>query len=93
MKYKIIVEPEAVVDLQNIYKYILEQDSQNKALTFISQLKHSIKSLEEMPYRCRQSHYIDDKDVRDLIYKKYTVVFKVIDSSIHILTIFRQRAF
>lgn len=46
-----------------------------------------------MPYRCRESLYIDDKDVRDMIYKKYTIVFKIINENIHILTVFRQRAF
>lgn len=93
MKYTIIVEPEALNDLKNIYRYISEQDSATKASKFISELHSSIRSLDEMPYRCRESLYIDDKDVRDMIYKKYTIVFKIINENIHILTVFRQRAF
>lgn len=93
MKYTIIVEPEALADLKNIYRYISEQDSTTKASKFISELHISIQSLDEMPYRCRESLYIDDKDVRDLIYKKYTIVFKIIDDKIHILTVFRQRSY
>jgi plasmid stabilization system protein ParE len=93
MKYAIIVEPEALKDLENIYNYISGQDSKSKAATFISELSNSIKSLQEMPYRCRESYYIDDKDTRDFIYKKYTIVFKIINTTIHILTIFRQRDF
>ena len=93
MKYEIVVEPEAQNDLQNIYNYISKQDSKTKAQTFITELYSSIKSLEEMPFRCRNSVYSDDKDTRDLIYKSYTIVFKVINESIHILSIFRQRAF
>ncbi|PHQ66050.1 MAG: hypothetical protein COB99_00590 [Sulfurimonas sp.] len=46
-----------------------------------------------MPYRCRKSYYVDDEDTRDLIYKKYTIVFKIIENNIHILTLFRQRTF
>ena len=91
MIYNIIVEPEAISDLQNIYKYISEQDSINKAKGFIQELQRSINSLDEMPYRCRKSYYVDDEDTRDLIYKKYTIVFKVIENNIHILTLFRQR--
>jgi plasmid stabilization system protein ParE len=93
MKYKIIVEPEAQNDLQTIYNYIAIKDSKTKAVTFITELYNSIKSLEEMPFRCRNTLYTDDKDTRDLIYKGYTIVFKVIDKNVHILSIFRQRAY
>lgn len=76
MNYNIIVEPEALSDLHNIYDYILKQDSKNRAATFISELNNSIKSLEKMPYRCRQSHYVDDNNVRDLIYKNILLFLK-----------------
>lgn len=65
MNYNIIIEPEALSDLHNIYNYILE-----------SELNNSIKSLEKMPYRCRQSHYVDDNNVRDLIYKNIQLFLK-----------------
>lgn len=93
MNYNIIVESEALEDLQNIYSYISEQDSRNKARKFIFELQKKINSLSQMPYRCRKSYYIDDEDTRDLIYKKYTIVFKIIEQNVHILTLFRQRTF
>ena len=46
-----------------------------------------------MPHRCRKSYYVDDENTRDFIYKKYTIVFKIVDSNVHILTLFRQREF
>lgn len=46
-----------------------------------------------MPHRCRKSYYTDDDNTHDLIYKKYTIVFKVIEQQVHILTIFKQRAY
>ena len=58
-----------------------------------SELQKNINSLDEMPYRCRKSYYVDDENTRDLIYKKYTIVFKIIENEIHILTLFRQRVF
>ena len=93
MKYEIIVELEAQNNLQTIYSYISMQDSKTKAQTFITELYSSIKSLEEMPFRCRNTLYSDDKDTKDLIYKGYTIVFKVIDNKVHILSIFRQRTY
>ena len=63
----------------------------NRANTFISELKKHIKTLNEMPQRCRKSYYTDTKDTHDLIYKKYTTVFQIIENRVHILTIFRQK--
>jgi len=93
MLYNVIIEPEALEDLQNIYSYISQNDSKNKARNFISELQEKMHSLTRMPYRCRKSYYIDDEDTRDLIYKKYTIVFKIIEQNVHILTLFKQRVF
>ena len=93
MIYKIIVEPEALSDLKAIHAYITEQDSNSKANKFILELKKAIESLSSMPMRCRSSLYIDDETIRDLIYKKYTIVFQVKEKTVHILTIFRQRSY
>ena len=46
-----------------------------------------------MPTRCRKSYYSDDVNVKDLIYKSYTIVFKVIDKRVHILSVFRQKEY
>ena len=93
MFYKIVVEWEAFADLLNIKSYITKQDTQNKANQFISELQNSINTLNEMPTRCRKSYYTTDENTHDLIYKKYTIVFKIIDDKVHILTIFKQRTY
>ena len=93
MTYRIVVEPEALQDLQNIIDFITQNDSRTKALNFASELKENIKSLSQMPMRCRKSLYLDDENTRDLIYKGYTTVFQIRNDTIHILSIFRQQAF
>ena len=91
MIYKIIVEPEALKDLFFIKKYITEQDTLNKASKFISELRANLKTLNEMPERCRKSYYSDEPNTHDLIYKKYTTVFQIRENRVHILSIFRQK--
>ncbi len=91
MKYNIIVEPEALQDLFNIKLYITKQDSQIKANNFIFELKATIKTLDEMPQRCRKSFYTNSSNTHDIIHKGYTIVYKIIDKNVHILTVFRQR--
>jgi len=93
MHYKIIVEPEALDDLINIKSYITQQDSITKANNFISELKKVIKSLESMPQRSRKSLYSSSENTHDIIHKGYTIVYKIINNNVHILTIFRQRSY
>jgi len=93
MTFNIIVEDEAKQDLLNIYKYICKNDSQPKAKNFILELQKKIQSLDSVPYRCRNSYYTDNQNTKDLIHKKYTIVFKVINNNIHVLTVFRQKSY
>jgi len=92
MIYNIVVEPEAISDLINI-KLFISKDSPNRANNFITELKDKIKTLQNMPQRCRKSLYTQVKDSYDLIHKRYTIVYKIINDNVHILTIFRQRAY
>ncbi len=93
MTYKIIIQPEAIDDLYTIKSYITRSDSIKKANKFISELKQSIKSLDTMPMRCRKSYYTDDENSHDLIYKKYTIVFKIIKDTVYVVSVFRQREY
>ncbi len=93
MIYSVMIEPEAFQDLLRIQIYITEEDALSKANQFILELKNSIKTLNEMPQRCRKSYYTDTKNTHDLIYKKYTTVFQIIENRVHILTIFRQKSY
>lgn len=40
-----------------------------------------------------KSIYYDDTNYRDLIFKKYTAVFKISNETIYILAIFRARKY
>lgn len=48
-------------------------------------------SLSQMPYRCRKSFYHDDENIRDPIYKGYTIVFEVSGDTVFVLSVFRQQ--
>ena len=91
MSYEIIIEPEAFEDLLNIKTYIVKQDSDNKANLFLNELKTQINTLNKMPQRYRKSYYTEDNNTHDLIYKGYTIVYKIIALKVYVLTIFRQK--
>ncbi|MCV6608129.1 MAG: type II toxin-antitoxin system RelE/ParE family toxin [Campylobacterales bacterium] len=91
MIYKIKIEPSAVEDLIIIRDFISKNDSEVKAVKFLNLLKEQIKNLEFMPLKYRKSYYHDDENIRDLIFKGYTVVFKIKKEIVYVLAIFRQK--
>ncbi len=91
MQYKIIIEPTAQEDLQNIFAYIKANDSINQAKNFLKKLQTAINSLSFMPKRCRDSLYIKDGKTKDLIYQGYTICYHIKENCVHIVAIFRQR--
>ncbi|GAB5539373.1 MAG: hypothetical protein Salg2KO_14760 [Salibacteraceae bacterium] len=50
------------------------------ALKFYDDLYDRISKIPDHPFKHRQSIFSDDKNVRDLIFKGYTVTFKIIEN-------------
>jgi len=61
-------------------------------LKFKNELKENIISLPNNPYKYRKSYYFNDKNIRDMIYKGYTIIFRVkpMQNVIEILRIFNK---
>jgi len=76
---QIIYQPKFINSFNNIWDYIA-QDSKNRANKFKKEIKKLIENIHHMPYKCRKSIYFDDDNIRDLIFKGYTIVYKVDES-------------
>jgi len=76
-----------LVTLQNIAK-----DKVSASKKFQKELDKLINNIPNFPFKYRQSIYFDDKNVRDLIYKKHTINYEINleENSIEILNIFNQ---
>ena len=72
-------------------QYIAKNSPAN-AKKFRGALKHSIESLRENPYKCRQSIYFEDSTIRDLVFKGYVVVYKIRDESIDVFGLTKYQA-
>ena len=90
--YSVVIEPEAGNDLDNIYDFITKNDTAVKAQRFLRKLQEAIGSLSYMPERCRMSIYIKDENTHDMIVHGYTICYHVLEKSVHIVAVFRQRA-
>jgi len=47
------------------------------AINFLNKLDTKIDNLTNMPFKFRQSHYYTDENIRDLIFKGYTIPYLV----------------
>jgi plasmid stabilization system protein ParE len=89
--YSVIIEPEAGDDLADIYSFITLNDSAAKAQGFLRKLQSAIGSLNYMPKRCRKSIYIEDENTHDLIVHGYTICYHILENTVHVVAVFRQR--
>jgi len=76
------------VQLRAILKRIAS-DKVGAARNFERQLNQTIRNLANFPYRCRASRYFEDESYRDLIYKGYTIIYKIDQNRIVVLDIFK----
>ena len=87
---QIIRDSVYLASLANIMEYIAK-DSFNKALVFINKLDYTINNITDFPYKYRQSLYYNSEDIRDLIFKGYTISYLIdnANNQIVILDIFK----
>ncbi|NEW61382.1 type II toxin-antitoxin system RelE/ParE family toxin [Sulfurovum sp. bin170] len=55
----------------------ISYDSKYRANRFRDELKTKIEALVFMPYKFKQSIYFDDENIRDLVFKGYTIPYKI----------------
>jgi plasmid stabilization system protein ParE len=65
----------------------IAKDSPHAAKKFKNELFVSCKDILHMPYKHRKSIYHDDENIRDLIFKGYTVVYMIEDETISIFAL------
>ena len=78
-------------NLKTILEYIAK-DKLSASKKFKKDLFEQIKNLSNFPYKYRKSFYFDNDNIRDMIYKKYTIVYEIDlqNDSIIILNIFNK---
>ncbi len=74
--------------LDSILDYIAE-DGLSRAIKFNQQLHKQIKNIPSMPYKYRKSYYYDNEEIRDMIFKGYTIPYLINEEHIVILDIFK----
>jgi len=87
-KYKVNLTQHAQNDLEHIFDYIAD-DSINNAANFILELEEKVSSLDTFPERhplIPENEYFGT-DYRHIVYKKYRIIYRIIDRLVFILRI------
>ena len=80
-----------IKELFQILEYIAK-DKVSASEDFLIELDKLIDNLPNFPYKYRKSIYFNDENIRDLIFKGYTVIYRInsIKKEIEILRIFNK---
>lgn len=87
---RIVFKASFIERLENQIEYIAE-DSPERARKFKSELFIRIKQIPSNPYQYRKSIYFEDHNLRDLIFKGYTIVFRITDKTIEVFGFVKYR--
>ena len=86
MAQKVIWTVSAFHDLQCIVDFISE-DSTYYAMTFYDDVMDKAQTLSEFPHRGRIVPEMGNPNMRELFVHRYRLIYKVIDSTVIIITI------
>jgi plasmid stabilization system protein ParE len=78
-------------ELFDILEYIA-RDKITASMDFKANLDKQIDNLALFPYKYRKSIYFKDKNIRDMTYKGYTIIYRIkpIKEEIDIIRIFNK---
>jgi plasmid stabilization system protein ParE len=68
----------------------IKSDKPSVAIRFVTLLQEQIATLTDSPYRYRQSIYFEDKNMRDMVFKGYTIVYEIQPEQIIVHMIFNR---
>ena len=85
---KIVFSSQFKIQLISIINYI-SKDKKTAALNFKNELQFKISKLPTFPKMYRKSNYADNENIRDLIFKGYTIVYEIKKNELLILDIFK----
>jgi len=78
----------------NLFKILdyIAQDKLSASENFLNELDKLINNLPNFPFKFRKSKYFDNENIRDMIYKGYTIIYRVdeVKSTIDIVRMFHK---
>ena len=90
MAFTVLLTEDAAVDLEDIYSYISEHDSPQKADYVLDQLESKFVSLREMPERGvypKELSKLGVRDYREIFFKPYRILYRIDGDNVYVYLI------
>ena len=90
MTFQLFLTEDATRDLENLYAYITEHDSPNKAAYVLDQIEKRFISLSELPERGaypKELISLGIRDYREIFFKPYRIIYRIMDKRVYIYLI------
>jgi toxin ParE1/3/4 len=87
MRFSIYLVEDAEKDLLDIYRYVAQNDSANRADSLIDKLEKTILRLEALPHRGHvppELERIGVLEYKEVFYKPDRIIYQVIKSSVYV---------
>jgi len=88
--FTVLLTEYAVVDLEDIYSYISEHDSPQKAAYVLDQIESKFVSLSEVPERGiypKELSNLGIRDYREIFFKPYRIIYRVDGDNVYVYLI------
>jgi toxin ParE1/3/4 len=90
MAFQVLLTDNAAHDLEEIYEYIEINDGTGKAGKVLDRFEKTFASLSESPHRGaypKELLGIGIREFREIFFKPYRIIYRVIDKKVYILLI------
>ena len=80
---------DALEDLDAISQYI-SQDAPENAKLFVKKVFEKVEYISDFPYAGRQVPEKGNKNLREILYNKYRIIYEIKEDILEVLTIIHQ---
>lgn len=90
MAFGVLLTDDAARDLEEICDYIDRHDSRARAVHVLDRIESAFQSLSEHPQRGRHPRELLDigiREYREVFFKPYRIIYRVIEETVHVLVI------
>ncbi|HEY1805888.1 MAG TPA: type II toxin-antitoxin system RelE/ParE family toxin [Terracidiphilus sp.] len=85
MKYRILVTDDALRDLDDLYEWVAEHDSPQKAEYVFNRITETVKGIAVLPHRGSRPRELPPglhAEYRQVLFKPYRVIYEVVEPDI-----------
>ena len=90
MPFTVLLTEDATGDLEDIYTYISEHDSSQKAEYVLDQIEKKFVSLSELPARGvypKELQSLGIRDYRQIFFKPYRIIYRIDNKNVYVYLI------